>query len=171
MWDRSPFSPDIRTFWYIVSKNSNRFNVTFTDWWIGGLVFWIFVKIHWLLGLNKRQYCFVNISATKAGIFMKFNVEINYYLVNLIFKLHEHPCTNSRTRVVKARTRDKMGSRMFTTHALAFIHGSLWILNWQDSNWPPHKISWRSKLSLRRYLQNNTDICLILNIQCIFTNI
>ena len=47
-----------------------------------------------------------------------------------------------------------------------------WSYIWsQDSNLPPHKISWRSKLLLRRYLQNNTDVCLILNIQCIFTNI
>ena len=49
-WYRSPFSPDIRTFWYIVSKNSNRFYMIFTDW--GGLVFWIFVKIHWILRMD-----------------------------------------------------------------------------------------------------------------------
>ena len=40
-------------------------------------------------------------------------------------------------------------------------------LSSQDSYWPPHKISWRSELLLRRYLQNNTGVCLILNLQCI----
>ena len=42
----------------------------------------------------------------------------------------------------------------------------------QDSNWPTHKISWQSGLSLRRYLQNNTDIVwsLIFKVFCIFSN-
>ena len=34
----------------------------------------------------------------------------------------------------------------------------IWYKWSQDSNWPPHKISWRSELSLRRYLQNNTGV-------------
>ena len=47
-------------------------------------------------------------------------------------------------------------------------------LSSQNSNWPPHKISWRSELLLRRYWQNNSGVCLILNFQCIlhiFTNL
>ena len=34
----------------------------------------------------------------------------------------------------------------------------IWNIIPQDSNWPPHKISWRSELLLRRYLQNNTGV-------------
>ena len=36
-----------------------------------------------------------------------------------------------------------------------------------SDHWPPYKISWRSEFSLRRYLQNNIGVCLILNFQCI----
>ena len=36
-WDRCPFSHYIWTFWYIVSKNSNRFHKIFSDWCIGGV--------------------------------------------------------------------------------------------------------------------------------------
>ena len=54
--------------------------------------------------IKKYQYCFTNISATKAWIFTKFNVVLNYYLVSLSFKFHEDLCINARTRVVKART-------------------------------------------------------------------
>ena len=43
----------------------------------------------------------------------------------------------------------------------------IWILSSQDSKSLPHKISWRSELSLQRYLQNNTGICIIFNFQCI----
>ena len=48
--------------------------------------------------IKKHQYCFANISATKARIFMKFYVAVNYNVV-----LHEDPCTNARARVVIAR--------------------------------------------------------------------
>ena len=33
--------------------------------------------------IKKDQHCFANISATKALIFMKFYVVVNYYLVSL----------------------------------------------------------------------------------------
>ena len=44
-------------------------------------------------------------------------------------------------------------------------------LSSQDSNWPPYKISWRSELSLWRYLQNNFDFpnTLIFNLFSIFS--
>ena len=51
--------------------------------------------------IRKDQYWFENISTTKAQIFMKFYVVINYYLVSLSFKFHEYPCRNVRARVVK----------------------------------------------------------------------
>ena len=57
-WERCPFSLDIRTFWYIVSKNSNGFHIFFTDWCVGGLSFWIFVKIHWNLRIKQTSVLF-----------------------------------------------------------------------------------------------------------------
>ena len=71
--------------------------------------------------IKKHQYCFANISTTKAGIFMKFYVEVNYYLVNLSFKFHDDPCINARTQVVNRRTRDKSCARTFTTREGAFM--------------------------------------------------
>ena len=79
-------------------------------------------------GLNKHQYCFANISGTKARILMKFYVVVNYYLVSLSFKNHKNPCTNARQQVVNARTRDKTCARAFTARARAFMHESLWNL-------------------------------------------
>ena len=58
-------------------------------------------------GLNKHQYCFVNISGTKAWIFMKFYMLVNYYLVSFSFKFHKNQCTNARAQVVNAHTRNK----------------------------------------------------------------
>ena len=133
-WDRSPFSPDIRTFWYIVSKNSNRFYIIFTDLCVGGLVFWIFVKIHWILRIKQTSVLFCN------------------YLHNESSDLHEilcgsqlltsepksqiswrsvHKCASTSrkracTRVVNVHTRDITCARMFTTRALAFMDGSSW---------------------------------------------
>ena len=72
---------------------------------------------------TESQFYFANISATKARIFLKFYVEVNYYLVSLSTDHHE-----------------------------------MWNLSSQDSNWPPQKISWRSELSLRRFLQNNSGV-------------
>ena len=49
-------------------------------------------KIHWILKYLESQYCFANISATKAWIFMKIFMVANYYLVSLSFKFHKDPC-------------------------------------------------------------------------------
>ena len=51
-WDICPFSLDIQTFSYMVSKNANKFHMIFIDWCVGGLSFWIFVKIHWKLRIK-----------------------------------------------------------------------------------------------------------------------
>ena len=77
---------------------------------------------------NKHQYCFANISATKARIFIKFYVVVNYYLVSLSSKFHKDPCANARARVVNVRTRDKTCVCVFTTHARAFKDLSSWNL-------------------------------------------
>ena len=55
---------------------------------------------------------------------MKFYVVINYYLVSIRLKFHEDLCTNARTRVVNAGTRDKMSANMLTARAHTFMHGS-----------------------------------------------
>ena len=60
---------------------------------------WIFMKIHWI-GLNMCQYCFANISATKARIFMKFYVVVNFYLVYLSFEFNEDPWINVSAQVL-----------------------------------------------------------------------
>ena len=59
-------------------------------------------------GVNKDQFCFANISTTKARIFMKFYVVVNFYLVSLSFKFHEDPCINTLPQVVNTRIRDIM---------------------------------------------------------------
>ena len=53
-------------------------------------------KIHRKLMSTESQFYFANISATEAQIFMKFYMVINYYLVSVLIKFHEDPCTNAR---------------------------------------------------------------------------
>ena len=73
--------------------------------------------------IKKPQYCFANISVTKAQIFMKF-VVANYYLVIICIKFHSDLCINARARVVNVRNRDKTCARAFTTRARAFMDKS-----------------------------------------------
>ena len=68
--------------------------------------------------------CFANISTTKAWIFTKFYMVVNYYLVKLSFKFLEDQCIDVRTLVVNAHTREKSCARAFITRARAFMHGS-----------------------------------------------
>ena len=74
--------------------------------------------------IKKYQYCFVNISATKAQIFMKLYVVVNYFLVSLSLKFHEDLCINAHTPVVKARVHVLLRVRVFMPPARAFVHGS-----------------------------------------------
>ena len=60
-------------------------------------------KIHGKLKYSESRYCFANIFATEARIFIIFYVVVNFYLVNLSFKFHKDPFTNARARVVNAR--------------------------------------------------------------------
>ena len=48
-------------------------------------------KIHRTLMITESEFYFANVSATKARIFMKFFVVVNYYLVSLSFKFHADP--------------------------------------------------------------------------------
>ena len=65
------------------------------------------VKI-WKIKLkySESRYCFANISATEARIFMKFYVVVNFYLVSLSLKFHEDPFVNARARGGNARIHD-----------------------------------------------------------------
>ena len=85
-------------------------------------------KIHWKSKYSESQYYFANISATKARIFMKFYVVVNFYLVSLSFKFHEDSSVNARARVVNVRIRDITCAHAFTTRARAFMHESKWNL-------------------------------------------
>ena len=85
-------------------------------------------KIHWKLKYSESRYCFANISATEARIFMKFYVVVNYYLVSLCFKFREDPCISARARVVNARAHVLSRVRACSTFAHAFFHGSPWNL-------------------------------------------
>ena len=71
--------------------------------------------------ITERHFHFVNISATKAQIFMKFYVVVIYYLVIICIKFHSDLCINARARVVNARNRDKTCARAFTTRVCTFM--------------------------------------------------
>ena len=115
-------------FWYLVSKKIHNHSViihlvrllrceTVKIW-----------KIHGKLKYSESWYCFANISATEAQIFMKFYVGVNFYLVNLSLKFHKDPCIDTRARVVNARAHVISRMRAFTARARTFMHGSLWKL-------------------------------------------
>ena len=53
----------------------------------------------------KSQYCFANISATKAPIFMKFETYIHKIVKNYQKKFRKDLCTHARTRGVNMRAR------------------------------------------------------------------
>ena len=55
--------------------------------------------------LQIRQYCFANISATKAPIFMKFETEIQKIVMNYQIKNRKDPCTYTGTRGVNVPAR------------------------------------------------------------------
>ena len=76
------------------------------------------------LMITESQFHFANISATKAGIFMKFYMVVSYYVVSLSFKFYDDPCTNARARVINARNRNKTCAGALTTRARAFMHQS-----------------------------------------------
>ena len=53
--------------------------------------------------IKKSQYCFANISATKASIFMKFETYIYKIVKNYQMIFRKDPCTDARTRGVNVR--------------------------------------------------------------------
>ena len=123
------FLPYPSPFWYLVSKKIHNHSVIIhlvRLWRCETVKIW---KIHWKLKYSESQYCFANISAMEARIFMKFYMVVNYYLVNLSFKFYEDPWINARKRVVNARVHVLSRVRTFTTRARAFVNESSW--NWK----------------------------------------
>ena len=114
------FLPYPSPFWYLVSKKIHNHSViihlvrllrceTVKIW-----------KIHWKLKYSESQYCFANISAMEARIFMKFYMVVNYYLVNLSFKFNEDLNSNARARVINARTRNRTRVRVYNSYVLIY---------------------------------------------------
>ena len=66
---------------------------------------WKYVKYIEKLMIFKSQYCFANISATKAQIFMKFETFICKIVQNHQLIFRKDPCTHARTRGVNVCTR------------------------------------------------------------------
>ena len=103
-WDWCFHFTEIGPFWDLVSKKFHNHSVIINLWRLRRCIIAEIPKIHWKSMIKKHQYYFANISATKAWIFMKFYVVINYYLVGLYLKFHKDSCINARARVVNART-------------------------------------------------------------------
>ena len=94
-WDWCFHFTEIGPFWYLVSKKFHNHLVIIHLWRLWGCIIAEISKIHWKSMIKKHQYCFANISATKAWIFMKFFVVI-------CLKFHEDLCINAHARVVNA---------------------------------------------------------------------
>ena len=124
-WDWWFLFTEIGPFWNLVSIKFHKHSVMIHLWRLWRCISAEISKIHWKSMIKKHQYCLANISATKARIFMKFYVVVNYYLVGLYFKFHSDVCINARARVVNARNCDKTWARAFTTRARLFMHKSL----------------------------------------------
>ena len=126
---------EIGPFWDLVSKKFHNHSVIIHLWRLRRCIIAKISKIHWKSMIKKHQYCFANISATEARIFMKFYMVLNYYLVILCIKFHSAWCINARARVVKARAHVLSRLRAFTTRTCAFttrtrafMHESEWNL-------------------------------------------
>ena len=119
---------EIGSFWDKVSKKFHNYSVIIHLWRLRRCIIAEISKLHWKSMIKKHQYCFANISATKARIFMKFYVVVNYYLVSLSFKFHKDSCINVHAPVVNARARVLSRVCAFTTRARAFMHTSEWNL-------------------------------------------
>ena len=85
----------------------------------------------------NSQYCFANISATEAQIFMKFETYIHKVVKNHQIIFHKDPCTHARTRDVTVRARvlsrlnacahiyascARIYTRIFTKNYLIFLY-------------------------------------------------
>ena len=82
-------------------------------WWFWRWIFVKICKIHWKLMIFKSQYCFANISATKAPIFMKLEIYINNIVKNHQQIFRKDPCTHvcTRGKNVRAHVSSRQNAR------------------------------------------------------------
>ena len=92
-------------FWYLVSKSFHDLLVIIHIQRLWRCITMKICKIHWKLMIFKSQYCFANISATKAPIFMKFETYIHKIVKNYQKIFRKDPCTHARTRGKNVRAR------------------------------------------------------------------
>ena len=71
-WDWFFHFTEIGPFRDLVSKKLNSHSVIIHLWRLRRCIFSEISKIHWKSMIEKQQYCFANISAKNARIFMKF---------------------------------------------------------------------------------------------------
>ena len=120
-WDRCFFVDETYTFSYLVSKNFHDYSVIIHLW---KLLKRIYAKYIENQGFNKHQYCFPNISATKALILIKFDTWAHKIVRNHQKKFRKDPCTYGCTRRVNVHARDETCTRTFTPRVRPCVHGS-----------------------------------------------
>ena len=81
--------------------------------------------------LNKRQYCFANISATKTPIFMKFKTYIHKIVKNNLLIFRKDPCTHARTRGknIRARVSARKNARAHVYASCARVFAQIFTKN------------------------------------------
>ena len=92
------------------------------------------------------------------------------YSSSKTFEVHKHECMDKQLKIKVFRKSILFCKYLCNESSYLF---EIWNLTSQDSNWLPHKISWRSNLSLRRYLQNDIDFLkpLIFNVFSILSHL
>ena len=81
-------------------------------------------------GLNTCQYCFANISATKAPIFMKFESKLHKIVNNNQHHFCKDLSTHACTRSINVRAHVLSRARTFMPRVRACVHGSLRKIFW-----------------------------------------
>ena len=89
--DRSYISTESIAFWCMISKKCHNYSVVIHLWRLRRCIIEEIWKTHWKSTIKKRQYCFANISATKALIFMIPKIDFLFSPIkesrNINFKL------------------------------------------------------------------------------------
>ena len=104
-WKGCFLFPETGPFWYLVSNKFHSYSVIIHLWWFWRLIYVQICKIHWKFMIFKSQYCFANISTTKAPIFMKFETYIHKIVKNHQMIFRKDPCKHAPTRFVNVRAR------------------------------------------------------------------
>ena len=98
--------PEVGPFRYLVSKKFHNHSVIIHLWRLWRSKTEEICKIYWKLMNFKRHFCFANISATKARIFLKFDT----YIHKIVKKIPQHfllrsvhTCAHTRRKRARAR--------------------------------------------------------------------